>query len=319
MFSHGVLHIIFLLVSIYLCHVAAIAQGIRLSLPLAGEPGTDYHIGYYMDHKEGDGIKDGTCGDKTYDGHKGTDFMLRSFKTMDSGVLVYAVADGTVYAVQYGLFDRNKKWKDGGYGNYISILHKGGLVTYYAHLKRNSILVQQGDEVKSGQPIAMVGSSGYSAYPHLHFEAKRGGELIDPFGGGCSETNTYLWNTSLTYDTSLYLIEHGFTAYIPNVDTLQERYDIRDTFAIGKDTSVCFWIQMHGLRPGYNTRVEWVTPKGKPWYQFDYVWETAWWYDYTWFYIPLPRQKGRWTARYYVNNRLVLTDHFYIVKDNSRR
>jgi len=55
-------------------------------------------------------------------------------------------------------------------GNYISIQHADGSVAHYWHLKKNGVLVNVGDSIKAGQLIGMSGNTGYSAFPHLHFE-----------------------------------------------------------------------------------------------------------------------------------------------------
>ena len=55
-------------------------------------------------------------------------------------------------------------------GNYISIQHYDGSVAHYWHLLRNGVLVNVGDTVIKGQVIGLSGNTGYSAFPHLHFE-----------------------------------------------------------------------------------------------------------------------------------------------------
>ncbi len=64
------------------------------------------------------------------------------------------------------------------FGNVVVIAHGRGLFTYYAHAMR--LLVEQGQQVRKGQSIALLGSSGKSSAPHLHFEIWRNGEPIDP-------------------------------------------------------------------------------------------------------------------------------------------
>jgi murein DD-endopeptidase MepM/ murein hydrolase activator NlpD len=68
-----------------------------------------------------------------------------------------------------------------GYGNVIYIQHFNGDVTVYGHMEE--VLVEEGQEVDSGQLIARVGSRGFSTGPHLHFEVWAGGlngQRVDP-------------------------------------------------------------------------------------------------------------------------------------------
>lgn len=57
-------------------------------------------------------------------------------------------------------------------GNYISIRHSDGSVAHYWHLQKNGVVVNVGDTVKPGQWIGLSGNTGYSAFPHLHFEVQ---------------------------------------------------------------------------------------------------------------------------------------------------
>ncbi|WP_019156866.1 M23 family metallopeptidase [Robertmurraya massiliosenegalensis] len=65
-----------------------------------------------------------------------------------------------------------------GYGNIVIVDHGGGFETRYAHL--NSMNVTKGQEVVGGQVIGLVGSTGYSTGPHLHFETRINGVPYDP-------------------------------------------------------------------------------------------------------------------------------------------
>ncbi len=94
--------------------------------------------------------------------HKGLDFAS------ESGTDVLAVAQGVV------------TWAGPreGYGVLVEVNHGNGYVTRYAHNSR--ALVAQGDTVERGQMIAVVGSTGRSTGPHVHFEVLRDGRQIDP-------------------------------------------------------------------------------------------------------------------------------------------
>ncbi len=65
-----------------------------------------------------------------------------------------------------------------GYGNLVEVNHGNGFKTRYAHCKEN--LVKVGDVVKKGQIIALMGSSGRSTGPHVHFEVYKHGRTVDP-------------------------------------------------------------------------------------------------------------------------------------------
>lgn len=94
--------------------------------------------------------------------HSGLDFRARH------GTPIYAAIDGTV----------NYSGRNGGYGNYVRIRHSGGLATGYAHMSR--IAVRNGQQVRRGEVIGYVGSTGLSTGPHLHYEMYRNGQKIDP-------------------------------------------------------------------------------------------------------------------------------------------
>jgi murein DD-endopeptidase MepM/ murein hydrolase activator NlpD len=65
-------------------------------------------------------------------------------------------------------------WNSGGYGNLVDIRHSDGSMTRYAH--NSKILVRKGQWVEQGERISLMGSTGYSTGPHLHFEVHPGGE-----------------------------------------------------------------------------------------------------------------------------------------------
>jgi murein DD-endopeptidase MepM/ murein hydrolase activator NlpD len=94
--------------------------------------------------------------------HKGVDFAGKE------GSDVLATGDGVV------------TWsgRRSGYGNLVEINHGNGYVTRYGHNKTNTVEV--GQAVKKGQQIALIGSTGRSTGPHVHFEVLRNGKQVNP-------------------------------------------------------------------------------------------------------------------------------------------
>jgi LysM repeat protein len=70
-------------------------------------------------------------------------------------------------------------WSNSGYGYFVVVDHRNGFQTLYAHLSR--VLVSPGQSVGKGATIGLMGSSGRSTGPHLHFEVRQGGGLRNPF------------------------------------------------------------------------------------------------------------------------------------------
>ncbi|GIU95233.1 MAG: hypothetical protein KatS3mg012_1690 [Gaiellaceae bacterium] len=94
--------------------------------------------------------------------HEGIDISA------STGTPIRAAAAGTV--IWSG-------WR-GGYGNAVIIDHGGGLSTVYAHA--SALIARQGQRVAQGEVIALVGSTGNSSGPHLHFEVRINGAAVDP-------------------------------------------------------------------------------------------------------------------------------------------
>ena len=95
--------------------------------------------------------------------HKGVDIAAAT------GTSVYGSAEGVVMRIGYD---------PAGYGNFIEMRHPNGMTSLYGHLSR--VDVASGDKVTTGQRIGLIGSTGYSTGPHLHFEIRREGAQINP-------------------------------------------------------------------------------------------------------------------------------------------
>lgn len=132
-----------------------LARDLKKQIHPEGRPVNQGFISSYFGERE-----DPFTGREAY--HKGVDFAG------SAGEDVVAVAAGVV------------TWSGerSGYGNLVEINHGDGYVTRYAHNERT--LVKVGDTVKRGETIALMGSTGHSTGPHVHFEVLRNGRQVDP-------------------------------------------------------------------------------------------------------------------------------------------
>ncbi|MGE0284492.1 MAG: M23 family metallopeptidase [Rhizobiaceae bacterium] len=94
--------------------------------------------------------------------HSGMDFRA------PTGAPIKATANGIV----------TKSGWNGGYGRMVEIDHGNGLSSRFAHMSK--VLVREGERIKTGDVVGLVGSSGRSTGPHLHYEIRKYGAAIDP-------------------------------------------------------------------------------------------------------------------------------------------
>ena len=97
-----------------------------------------------------------------YKGHQGVDIPGKR------GTRIKAVAGGVVI----------KSGRVSGYGNMVEVKHADGLTTVYGHNKKNT--VKKGDLIEKGDTVALLGSTGRSTGPHVHFEVRKNGKPVNP-------------------------------------------------------------------------------------------------------------------------------------------
>lgn len=247
--------------------VAAQADGPKdLLLPLDCEPGVDCWIPRYVDHDPGPGARDYACGKLSGDGHKGTDFAIRDLAAMVAGVEVRAAAAGVVDALRDGMPDQSLdevgREALGGRscGNGIRLDHGDGWSTWYCHLRRGSLMVQEGDPVEAGQAMALVGLSGETTFPHLHFDVRQGDRVVDPFvgigGQDCGPGERPLWQhdvlTALAYRPVM-LTSAGFAPTPPQAEDARRGYHNRADLAVTSRV-LELWVEGYSVAAGDRVR-----------------------------------------------------------------
>ena len=248
----------------------------RLRMPIDCTVGVDCHIQNFFDHDPGPGFRDYACGFLGYDGHDGTDLRLPNLAAMRRGVPVLAAAPGTVRAIRDAMPDVSIR--DGGVdairgreaGNAVVLRHGPDWETQYSHLLRGSVRVRPGDAVEAGDVLGLVGLSGKTEFPHVHFEVRHQGEAVDPFvglrrGDACGVGIEPLWDAqvlrSLAYRPTG-LLKAGFATREPDA-VIVEAGGEPHTDVSADAPALVFWVEVFGARKGDRETLRIVGPDGQ--------------------------------------------------------
>ncbi len=254
-----------------------------LELPVDCAMGERCFVQNYVDHDPGPGRRDYACGRLSYDGHGGTDIRVPDHPAMRQGVAVVAAAPGIVRATRDEMDDVDMRDADPatlrnrGGGNTVILDHGDGWQTIYGHLRRGSVAVKPGERVEAGQKLGLIGLSGLTMFPHVHFELRRGSAPIDPFvgpknsgpenagGGDCNAPRAPLWSAAaaakLAYRESAGLVA-GFAIDPP--DPEQTRRGAHREEVLGRDSgSLIYWVDVMGTMAGDEAKFRIVAPNGR--------------------------------------------------------
>ncbi len=242
---------------------ALAADPFRVGLPVDCAFGTLCSVQNYVDLDPGPGRLDPGCGRLSYDGHDGTDIRVRDLVAMRDGVPVVAAASGVVKATRDGMADVSVRETGVAAvagreaGNGVLIEHGGGWETQYSHLRSGSVAVRPGDRVAAGTPLGLVGLSGQTEFPHLHFTLRKDGAAIDPFTGSaggwtCGAAKSPVWTADaervLAYVPTGLLIA-GFSSGRPEADAIR-RGDQRLGAAARDPDALVLWADVFGAEAG---------------------------------------------------------------------
>lgn len=252
------------------------AAGVQLAFPLACDIGATCMVQNYVDHDPGPGARDYACGLLTYDGHTGTDIRLADNAALRHGVAALAAAPGRVKALRDGMDDVNVRTIGRGAvagreaGNSVVFDLGGGWEMQYAHLRKGSIAVKVGDTVSAGQKIGLVGLSGNTSFPHLHFEVRFERKAVDPFVGTgdaaqCAPGARPLWSPDalamLRY-VPTGVIGAGFAGAQARLD--DGGVDSAALVPLTADApAFVFWIQLYGMQENDLEELRIIAPDGR--------------------------------------------------------
>lgn len=207
------------------------AFALELEVPVGCKVGTECFVQNYVDQSAGSDYQDFQCNKLAYDKHDGVDIRVPTWSEMEKGVEVLAAADGTVLGGRDGVDDISVKKIQKNViagkecGNGVVIEHPDGWQTQYCHMRKGSVRVQKGDQVKTGDVLGLIGLSGDTEFPHMHLSVRKNGEKIDPYTGntmesGCGQPGKTLWSAKaapiMQYQPSG-LLTMGFTGQVPNL------------------------------------------------------------------------------------------------------
>ncbi len=277
-----------------------------LSWPIQAAPGlTDfgYHaIGAFVDHNPAkpNQLQDYNCLTRTYDtssfNHTGTDIGTWPFgwnKMDNSEVQVIAAAPGTIVQRQDGNSDRSCGFNSNPW-NGVVIQHADGSHTWYGHMKKNSVTAKLvGDPVVTGDYLGIVGSSGSSSGPHLHFEVRdAGNNVIDPYAGQCNPISSWWVAQRPYYDSAINALTTGGAAPIFPACPNQTITNIKNQFNPG-DTAY-FAVYYRDWRPSQQSSYKIYQPDGTIYRSWSNspptYYSAAYWYGS----YPLGAKVGLW-------------------------
>lgn len=206
-----------------------------LAFPLACVIGKTCEIQHYVDRDPGPGVRDYRCGRRTYEAHNGIDIRVHDMVAQRAGVDVLAAAPGRVVRLRDGVQDISIRAPGAPSvagqqcGNGVVIDHGDGWETQYCHVARGSVRVKVGDTVAAGTPLARVGLSGDTEFPHMHFTVRQAGKIIDPFGPDMSRpaacaAQTAMWTPAASHQMAYKagaILNAGFAGAAVSMDSVE--------------------------------------------------------------------------------------------------
>ena len=272
--------------------------------PVPGTPFRDWRITGYVDldpRTDGNRLDYGG-GAYTYDtptyNHDAIDLGPGNFRATDVGIPIYAAADGVVTFTRDGNFDREVAWRDPpATSNVVRVDHGAGWQTVYVHMRRDSVAVQVGEEVKAGDFLGYLASSGNSTGPHIHFEIEHHGRPVETF----LDPETF-WLDPWPYaGVTPAVLSSGTTSLTPTASESKEGITRMSRFPFGQ--RITQWHYVAGQNDGDTRTYRWYRPDGTLYHSFTVTQSgltrgSAKWGGLT---VPAGEMSGVWHAAFEQN------------------
>lgn len=261
-----------------------------------------YYISNYADHDAASpGIQDWNCGNVTYDGHRGTDISTAPYpfyKLLNDEVEVIAAAAGTIIAKADGNFDKNCALNNLP-ANYIVIQHADNSRAFYYHMKMNSVTTKTiGQTVSVAEYLGIVGSSGNSDGPHLHFEIWSGATantLQDPFAGSCNTLNATSWWANQKPYTEPAILKAQMNNVPPVFPACPTTESSNEDSCFAAGASARFYIFMRNATSSLTANMQIINPNGSIFSSWTYTNANNYKFLYAFSTRVLPSVAGTYT------------------------
>ena len=256
-------------------------------------------------------ILDYNCGAKSYDtnagyNHMGVDIYSWPFpwKMMDNDeVEVMAAAAGQIISIGRSQFDRNCEMNDRS-PNGVIVQHADDSAAVYLHMKKDSPTSKVvGSMVERGEYLGIVGSSGSSSGPHLHFEVYSEIEwngvgkdvLIDTYAGDCNSMNSESWwqEQKPYFNPRINaVLTHSNIPVYPDCPQQEMTYESDDFVATDL---IHFGIYLRDQVAGSSINLKIIRPDNSILYDWNYklvdYYSSSWW---MWYYAGVYNMNGQW-------------------------
>lgn len=279
-----------------------------------------WSISAHVDHNASfpNQLLDYNCGNRTYDtaggyNHMGVDIFTWPFawyQMENNQSWAVAAADGIIVYKSDGNFDKSCGFNSNMW-NAVYVEHADGSVSWYGHLKNGSLTTKNiGQSVVAGEFLGVIGSSGNSTGPHLHFEVYNAlNQLVDPYTGTCntwaSSSDTW-WQLQKPYqDPKINAVLTHSAAPVFNTCPTTETTNLKDVFNNGDNVVTAIYLADQLL--GTSGTITLYRPDGTvastDTINFTTNYTASYWY---WnFTAPWFNQNGNWIFSFTYNGNTV--------------